>query len=76
MMRRNKGGMEDAVMSQSGGQSLGSGGAGRMGGGSGGAGTRAWEATTWKGLVTILEDGRAPVEASCAAVEECLAVNK
>ena len=64
-------------MSQSGGQSLGSSGSGRMGGGgSGGAGTRVWETTTWKGLVTILEDGRAPVEASCVAVEECLAVNK
>jgi len=75
MMRRNKGGMEDAVMSQSGGQSLGSVGSGRMGG-SGGTGTRVWEATTWKGLVTILEDARAPVEASCLAVEECLAVNK
>lgn len=71
-MRRNNGGMEDAMMSQSGGQSLGSSVSGRLGGG----GTRVWEATTWKGLVAILEDGRAPVEASCVAVEECLAVNK
>lgn len=35
-----------------------------------------WDASTYAGLLSILEDSRAPIAASCAAVEECLTVNK
>ena len=37
---------------------------------------QSWDATTYHGLLAILEDSRAPIAASCAAVEECLSLNK
>ena len=40
------------------------------------SGAQAWDATTYHGLLIILKDPNAPVAASCAAVEECLALNK
>lgn len=40
------------------------------------SGTQAWDATTYHGLLAILKDPKAPIAASCAAVEECLALNK
>ena len=35
-----------------------------------------WDLSTYSGLLNILEDSRAPIAASCAAVEECLSLNK
>ncbi len=35
-----------------------------------------WDSSTYSGLLNILEDSRAPIAASCAAVEECLSLNK
>lgn len=35
-----------------------------------------WDATTFTGLVAILEDSRVPVAQGCRAVEECLAINR
>lgn len=35
-----------------------------------------WDSSTYAGLLNILENSRAPISASCTAVEECLNVNK
>lgn len=40
------------------------------------SGAQAWDATTYHGLLAILKEPNAPIAASCAAVEECLALNK
>jgi hypothetical protein len=37
---------------------------------------QAWDASTYHGLLAILKDPSASIAASCAAVEECLTINK